>query len=548
MRLPDPDRSNAVLIGSATYASSELPELPAVSRNLEDLRVILTDPAATGLRPDRCTVIAHPVDPISVYRALRRAAAEAEDMLLVYFAGHGCISPRNELYLGLHGTELDELAFSALPYEQLRYALNGSPAAVRAVILDCCFSGNAIPTMAGNGPTGSGELAIEGTYVLTATPSNTAALAPAGEPHTAFTGELIRLLNTGVPNGSKLLTFAETYRQLLQAAKIRGIPQPRQLGIDTADQLALSQNLAVQDVEDDMDTPEASDLRLAIARGAVGQLHLFHVTADGSLLQRTLQQSRGWGTWSTLNLPTEAYDVAATANGDDGDLDLFVVDREGTLWCRRYIKGRWQPWDETDVDTRLASIRRLAAASVRHGHRDVYAVAENGRCGHRHRSDRGGWERWWVDKREDRWIDVALTSRWGSHLDAALLRDDGDVLCRSWNPARGNWTEWQSLGDPPGEAPVIGLTALSAHPNHHEIFTLDASGQVSHRWQWDDGRWKPWYSMPAPSGAPIVDIAAGAPSRMWQELVAIDEEGTLWQRTYHYGDDVKDWTPWRHIR
>ncbi len=33
-----------------------------------------------------------------------------------------------------------------------------------------------------------------------------------------------------------------------------------------------------------------------------------------------------------------------------------------------------------------------------------------------------------------------------------------------------------------------------------------------------------------------------------QELVATDDEGNLCQRTYHYGDDVKDWTPWRHIR
>lgn len=240
-----------MLIGSATYQSTELLDLPAVKNNLQDLRAILTDPAAGGLLPQRCTVVADSSDPRAVYHALRQAAAAAEDLLLVYFAGHGCMSPRNDLFLALPGTGLDELAFTAFPYEQLRHVLSESSAAVRAVILDCCFSGNAIPTMGEDGPAASGQFLIEGTYVLTSTPANVQALAPPGERHTAFTGELIQLLSTGVAGGPKLLTFAETYRQLLHATSRRGLPQPRRQGIDNADQLALAQNVAFRrDTED----------------------------------------------------------------------------------------------------------------------------------------------------------------------------------------------------------------------------------------------------------------------------------------------------------
>ena len=56
-----------------------------------------------------------------------------------------------------------------------------------------------------------------GTYLLTATAANAVALAPPGERYTAFTGALLGLLNTGIPDGPELLTFAQIYPRLLRA-------------------------------------------------------------------------------------------------------------------------------------------------------------------------------------------------------------------------------------------------------------------------------------------------------------------------------------------
>jgi len=44
VRLPDPERSYAVLIGTASYRSPELTDLPAVTNNLDELAEVLTDP------------------------------------------------------------------------------------------------------------------------------------------------------------------------------------------------------------------------------------------------------------------------------------------------------------------------------------------------------------------------------------------------------------------------------------------------------------------------------------------------------------------------
>ncbi|MFK4221474.1 caspase domain-containing protein [Streptomyces sp. NPDC019890] len=237
------------MIGTSNYGSSQLVDLPAVRNNLDDLAAVLTDPALGGISPGRCVVIPDPADARTVYRTLRRYATAAEDTILVYFAGHGQTGPRNELYLGLADTDPDELRVSALAFDLVREVLADCPAANRVVILDCCFSGRAIQDMGGDAETILGQVGIEGTYVLASAPVNAVALAPIGATHTAFTGELLNLLRTGVPDGPEFLTYGEIYRKLLHATTTRGLPTPRQRGTGTVDLLALCRNSAVATVE-----------------------------------------------------------------------------------------------------------------------------------------------------------------------------------------------------------------------------------------------------------------------------------------------------------
>jgi hypothetical protein len=112
------------------------------------------------------------------------------------------------------------------------------------VILDCCFSGRALADQAGDEETILGQVGIEGTYLLTATPPNAVALAPTGEPYTAFTGTLLGLLNQGIPGGPELLTFGQIYPRLRHTLTSHRLPRPRQQGSDTIAHLALTRNPA----------------------------------------------------------------------------------------------------------------------------------------------------------------------------------------------------------------------------------------------------------------------------------------------------------------
>ena len=145
MRLPDPDRSRVVLIGSSEYEDSEnLPSIPAVRNNLTDLHAVLTHPEHGIVTLDNCAVLLDETRLPAVGRALKDATSAAEDLLLVYAAGHGLVGSRHELYLAMFESDPDNPGFSSLPYDTLRNAVLDSRAPVKIVIIDSCFSGLAL--------------------------------------------------------------------------------------------------------------------------------------------------------------------------------------------------------------------------------------------------------------------------------------------------------------------------------------------------------------------------------------------------------------------
>ncbi|SDC66894.1 caspase family protein [Actinokineospora iranica] len=240
MRRFDPDRSRAVLIGIGDYA--RFPALPAVANNLAGMTEALTSPDLGGMPREHCAVLDSTADVPAIGRALAAAADAAEDMLLVYFAGHGTRGmKRGELFLTLADTDPAIPAFTALDFDSVRDLVVKS-ATVTVVILDCCFSGRATaPFMSGEESLLS-ELEIDGTCVLTASPANKVALS--GPKYSEFTGELLAILRDGIPGGDPLLSLEAIYTSLARRMAARGLPTPQWLRTATADLLALAPNRA----------------------------------------------------------------------------------------------------------------------------------------------------------------------------------------------------------------------------------------------------------------------------------------------------------------
>jgi cyclophilin family peptidyl-prolyl cis-trans isomerase len=241
-RLPDGFRSRAVLLGTSTFADPTLSALPAVANNLTDLSALLTSQYGTALPAAHCTVRHNQNDVGAIGELLENVARQAEDMLLIYYSGHGLVDVRGELHLSLPGTRSDLLRWTALPFSRVREVVADSAARNRILILDCCFSGRAIESMADQQSVISGQVEITGTYTLTSTTANSPAQAPWGARHTAFSGALVELLGGGAPDEPELLTLHDIYRHLVRVLQSRGLPRPEQRGTNTTDQLALARN------------------------------------------------------------------------------------------------------------------------------------------------------------------------------------------------------------------------------------------------------------------------------------------------------------------
>ena len=253
--------SRAVLIGTPAYDDPGLPDVPTVANNVADLAAVLTDPDLGGFDPMHCVVAPARSDIGQIGDLLMDAAAEAEDLLLLYYSGHGLLGPlRRELYLSLARTKPDRLPFTALPFEAVRDACLASRARNRVVILDSCFSGRAIgETLTGTSEAVLGQIDVTGTYTLTSAPANRVALSLPGERHTAFTGRMLDLLRTGSASAGPFLSLGDIFRHLYAQHLAEGLPVPQQRGTATADLFGLVRNAAGQAVHADP-APAAQEL------------------------------------------------------------------------------------------------------------------------------------------------------------------------------------------------------------------------------------------------------------------------------------------------
>jgi|GEM_PF-1986174 len=222
---PDPKASRAVLIGVHDFA--HMPDLPAVHNNIFDLKRVLTDPQLWGIPEGNCTLLPQPATVRDVLQAIRQAAREATDALLLYYAGHGLIGHSDdELWLSLPDTEEGHIE-TVVPYDWIAHELRECKAVRKVVLLDCCFSGRAV-----TGTMGPEELAnwalVRGTFVMTSSAAHKISTAPTGATHTAFTGALLQVLKEGIPGAPPLLDMMTIFREVNSRLKANGLPSPEQ--------------------------------------------------------------------------------------------------------------------------------------------------------------------------------------------------------------------------------------------------------------------------------------------------------------------------------
>ncbi|MCC5602986.1 caspase, EACC1-associated type [Nostoc favosum] len=192
----------ALLIGVGEYGNGLSP-LPAAPKDVEAMRGVLENPEIGGF--DQVTPLINPE---------RQAMEEAiftlfanrkkDDLLLLFFSGHGVKDDSGNLYLAAHNTRKEQEALvqpTAVAASYIQNIMSNSRSKRQVVILDCCFSGafaEGMKAKADDSVPVKQQLGGEGRAVLTSSTSTQYSFEHEGFDLSIYTHFLVEGIRTGI--------------------------------------------------------------------------------------------------------------------------------------------------------------------------------------------------------------------------------------------------------------------------------------------------------------------------------------------------------------
>ena len=214
-------RKFALIIGNSEYTDKNLACLKTPSADVGALAEVLLDSTRGGF--DEVQTLINESDS-TIRKAIERffARKKSDDLLLLYFSGHGVMDDQGRLYLAAQDTEYELWSASAIPATFITDNMDRSQSRRQVLILDCCHSGAFFRgTKAVTGVKAVTEMTFEGKgygrVVLTATDTTQYAWSEdqvIGETeNSVFTHFLIEGLKTGAAdtNNDGHITVDELY-------------------------------------------------------------------------------------------------------------------------------------------------------------------------------------------------------------------------------------------------------------------------------------------------------------------------------------------------
>jgi hypothetical protein len=203
-------RRYAVLIGNGTFqmlpdGGTALPPLRCAAEDVRGLEKILSSEKHGGYEVVSVIDKPYTIARTEVYRALK--AAGPDDLVLIYYSGHGKLDEHGSLYLAGSDTDPQSVETTAFGTPEIRTWVANSAAAVRIIILDCCYSGAVFTGTAFKGErleqAGQAlrKLDGRGTFYLTASTDTQLAQEIEGDQFSVLTKHIVEGIRGGGADG-----------------------------------------------------------------------------------------------------------------------------------------------------------------------------------------------------------------------------------------------------------------------------------------------------------------------------------------------------------
>jgi len=249
----------ALLVGISQFTDPKLAKLNAPRGDVEALAQVLQDPQRGGFS-NVATCIDQDLQTIRDQLAALLDDRNPDDMILLYYSGHGIMTKGQRLFLATGQTLFDRPQARSLSALEMRDMLEQSRAGKQVVILDCCHSGAFVDGAKGVAQTITddtfGTDNAEGQYVLTATDSLQFAYDAEGALRTGaapaalsrFTGWLVDAIGKGdaAPDKERI-TLDAVFDYLSRRARVEAAGMtPKRFVKRNSGEMVIARNPAAQ--------------------------------------------------------------------------------------------------------------------------------------------------------------------------------------------------------------------------------------------------------------------------------------------------------------
>ena len=238
----------ALLIGVGKYGSSSgFKNLAAAEPDVEAMRQVLVQPEIGGFAEADVVTLLNP-EPQQMREALERvfAGRKSDDLVVVYFSGHGVVDDFGAFHLTSARTEKELLDSTAIPAGFLHGLMGKSRSKKQVVILDCCFSGAFAKGMAAKGGAVNlrAQLGGRGRAVLTSSSATEYSFEQKEASLSVYTQYVVEGLRTGIAdqNGDGMISVDELHE--FARAKVQEVApamQPKIYAVEEGYKIVVAQ-------------------------------------------------------------------------------------------------------------------------------------------------------------------------------------------------------------------------------------------------------------------------------------------------------------------
>ena len=223
-------RRYAILIASSRFPEEpRLEDLRLPENDVDGLNTVLSLEGRGGFTD---LVILKNRPSSEVLRNLNYALSRAErdDLVLIYYSGHGKLNRAGQLHLATIDTALDALESTSVPVQAIKSFIDVSPSNKVILILDCCYSGAIGTVFMRSGTDDQLQLMSSGrgTYIMTASTGIQVAVEKEGDQYGVFTKQVIEGIqgDEADADGDGYITMDELYGYVRRRIREEGAQEP----------------------------------------------------------------------------------------------------------------------------------------------------------------------------------------------------------------------------------------------------------------------------------------------------------------------------------